>query len=225
LKQTDTTDSGSEGAENLSRLNFEDAVEMARTIVAACIEVRGHYYFRDYVLAAFEETIRSVQGLNESADTETDYFNDGLSILRHAVLIAETWQEFWSDVHHNGQPSRWLKITEELILHGKTESLLLLKQHGDWLRSDSESAVEERWELHQLCHKDNETQMEVTPFILTVRPGRWVDALKFEDGCTDKSFCAFVYPGLEVLGYRTPVLYSVTPRKGSTTENSEKQQN
>ena len=105
-------------------LDFKEAADMARKLVTACTHVRKYPCARDFVLAAFEEEIKFRSSGNQGADTEMDNFGDGFSILQHAVRIAEVWMQFWSDVHHNGRPMRWLKITRDLALQGKTESIL-----------------------------------------------------------------------------------------------------
>jgi hypothetical protein len=218
----------------MTRLDFKEAAGMARKLVEACIAVKRYPYVKDIVFAAFEATIKSARRANEVADTETDNFHDGFRILQEAVRVAGVWMEFWSDVHHNGRPSRWLKVTDHLALQGKAESLLVLKENSDLFRKihkDPDAAHEEIWELHQRDRAQDMTksvddviyqgvkehflpgdqperrQWQVTSFSLQVRSGRIVENLGRGPQRLDSAFYAFVFPGLEVLGYETPVLY------------------
>lgn len=202
-------------------LDFKEAAQISRKLVEACTDVKMRSYVKDFVLAAFEKEIKSASSLNMAADTDMHNFSDGFGIVRKAVEVSENWLHFWSQAHHNGQPSRWLKITRELALNGKSESFLLLKQYGDWLRKGPDSTVEEIWELHRFDHarlraagvegllKERPPASEfwqVTSFSLRVRSGARIAEPERGEKRLDDSFYTFVFPGLEVLGYRTPAL-------------------
>ncbi|MGC8493451.1 MAG: hypothetical protein ACP5SH_17130, partial [Syntrophobacteraceae bacterium] len=207
----------------MTMLHFKEAAKMARKIVHACTEVSKYHYAQDFVIAAFEETIKSAERTNQSADTQTDYFDDGFSLLREAVRVAGAWQDFWSDVHHNGQPTRWLKISRRLVLQGKTESILVLKEHSGWSGRDPDAIVEEKWELHRRDRRHLEKQVDdpvyerireeylpdvqaeksqwlITPFSIKMRSGMWLEFLGRNENRLDNAFYAFVFPGLEILG-------------------------
>ncbi|MGC8493452.1 MAG: hypothetical protein ACP5SH_17135 [Syntrophobacteraceae bacterium] len=202
-------------------LDFKETADMSRKLVEACMDVRRCPYLEDFVLAAFEKEIQWKASVNEAADTQMDNFSDGFRILRKAVDVAENWMHFWSDAHHNGRPSRWLKVTEELVLNGKSESFLLLNKQGNRLGKGADSPWEETWELHQFDHarlravgvdgliKNRPPASEfwqVTPFALRVCSGRRIEGLEHGEERLDDFFYAFVFPGLEILGYQTPAL-------------------
>jgi len=204
---------------------------MARNIVEAGTEVSKFPYAKTFVISAFEKIVSSARSTNEGADTESDNFNDGFYLLRNAVQVVEAWKNFWSDFHHNGRPVRWLKITNDLALQGKTESLLVRKDYSDLFRVAHDSPHEEIWELHQRDHsrlksterddriyerireaylpevKAESDAWQMTPFSLQVRSGRQIETLRRGEKRLDNAFYAFVFPGLEVLGFKTPVLY------------------
>lgn len=182
-------------------LDFQESAAMARKIVTACADTKPFHYIRPFVLASLEQKIARQKGLTECADTQSDYFGDCFGVLREATQIVEAWETLWSDAHHNGRPTRWLKFGSTLAMQGKTESLIVQITRG----SSSRSSWKENWELHRRDREAPEYAWKKTAFSIVVHEGNWIDKVEPAPHRPEKGLGEHVLPGLEILGYKTPV--------------------
>lgn len=194
----------------MERVQFEEAASMAERMISHCLDVKRAPYLEPFILTASRREIASMKSLNESADTQSDYFGDCRHVLEDALRVVGAIEAYWSDVHHNGRPMRWLKIYDTLAVNGKSESFIvqIARDNAVWdFQKKGERAVwQEAWELHARDMTSRGGTWNVTPFSLVVAEGNRVDKIEGPER-SDKLLRAHLCGGLEAAGKKTPVCY------------------
>ncbi|MBX9771505.1 MAG: hypothetical protein K2X29_09055 [Candidatus Obscuribacterales bacterium] len=190
-------------------LEFKECRAMATKIVQASLDVYHVIDFEDLILHEFEEEARSVASCNLGADSSHDNFSDCMSLLNTSHNYRRLLKEHFSDAHHNGSPTRWLKFSNNLALQGKTRSALFIRRTTF---RESEPGKNTRYmdcELHQSVREGKNTSIVVTSFSLTAHGSQgWYIDIDFNEAQNNSTFYAFVFPALEALDLKTPTLHT-----------------
>ncbi|MBX9879940.1 MAG: hypothetical protein K2Y22_15895 [Candidatus Obscuribacterales bacterium] len=188
-------------------LDFKECVEVSRKIVHASLDCHMIFSFEALIKSEFEKIIKDLSSNNQGADTARDNYSDCMWLLRDALHFCTMIKEYWSDSHHYSQPMRWLKFTNELALQGKTQSALVVTNNS-YDKSGEKTIRRIDCELHQ-DKRDSEIRCHTTSFSLSayhLQDRTW--SIRHEDVTSPDNnvFYAFVFPGLEAMGFATPTL-------------------
>jgi hypothetical protein len=183
--------------------NFSETALLAGKILRSCLANRRLLHAA-LVWQEFARLIEADRLTNQGADSLTDNLADCLRLLQQTVQFSSTVQECWSDKTAANRPARWRRFSDRLLLHGKTESALVvdLVAGHDGAPAALGAELRERNPAQGSGSANAAAAGLVTRFAFGLGDGRTIVSASVDGGAWDLRRQEFLVPALELLGYK-----------------------
>ena len=186
---------------------YDETATYTLDLLDTCLQIHGRaHYAKEIIRNSFLKTVQDFRRLEECSENERDTFNDCRSILDQTLKACQACEQFFYARLQNSISTKWVRVTSELALLGKADAVLSLKEMQRSELYEVNKPRTEIWNVYLDPQRNKLVKKGVTSVSLIVHNGQRVELPKEERAQHFNDFFVFLFEGLEVLGYKTPVL-------------------